>query len=128
MKLTRFKRHRLGVVGVMHDDNGGTYFTLENPEKMIPEGEYRVVMTHSPKFGRDMPLVFSASVAAARGIRIHSGNTVGDTNGCILVGNRCDLTEMRLYNSTVAMVQVWKAVADAEFRALQIVNDFQEGA
>ena len=38
----------------------------------IPEGRYAVVISWSPKFGQ--------------WLRIHTGNTVSDTEGCILVG------------------------------------------
>lgn len=50
----------------------------------IPSGKYCVFLTPSPKFGRVLPLVYD--VPAFSGIRIHSGNTHGDTQGCILVG------------------------------------------
>ncbi|MBQ8593796.1 MAG: hypothetical protein IJ467_05835 [Bacteroidaceae bacterium] len=52
----------------------------------IPEGTYRIRLLQSPKFGRMMPCLLN--VPHFTGILIHSGNYVGDTKGCILVGER----------------------------------------
>ena len=50
----------------------------------IPAGEYRVVLYHSPHFGRLMPLL--EGVPDRSGIEIHWGNFVHDFEGCIGVG------------------------------------------
>ena len=50
----------------------------------IPIGTYKVVLTYSPKFKRILPLI--ENVIGFSGIRIHSGNTANDTDGCVLVG------------------------------------------
>lgn len=50
----------------------------------IPEGEYKIVMSPSAKFGKNMPYLLD--VPQFEGIMIHPGNTVDDTKGCILVG------------------------------------------
>lgn len=50
----------------------------------IPEGRYAVVISWSPKMEKWLPILLG--VPMFTGIRIHAGNTVGDTKGCILVG------------------------------------------
>lgn len=60
---------------------------LENKVKgqtAIPTGHYVINITYSPKYKRMMPLLLN--VKGFSGIRIHSGNTAKDTEGCLIVG------------------------------------------
>ena len=104
LKLKRIARKEDYTIGKLYID--GVYFcdTLEDTDRgmkqdmqlpelkeikvagrtAIPTGKYCVYLTKSPRFGRVLPLVYD--VPAFSGIRIHSGNTHDDTQGCILVG------------------------------------------
>lgn len=50
----------------------------------IPEGKYEIELTHSPRFKKILPEILN--VPNFSGIRIHTGNSSKDTEGCILVG------------------------------------------
>jgi hypothetical protein len=43
-------------------------------------------VNQSPKFKRKLPLLYNDGIKASRGFRIHSGNTISDSIGCVLVG------------------------------------------
>lgn len=53
-------------------------------ETAIPTGIYRVIISYSNRFKKQMPLLLN--VPGFAGIRIHTGNTEKDSLGCILVG------------------------------------------
>lgn len=79
-------------------------FTLENRSKAIPCGSYKLNVCKSPKFGRELPLLYNDNVKANRGIRIHSGNKFSDSAGCVLVGRTFEnamLTESKITETVV---------------------------
>lgn len=86
-------------------------------ETCIPEGAYYVRITHSNKFKRDMILIFnivddlSVDRMGVRftGIRVHGGNNIEHTAGCIMVarnsdkeGNISGSLENELYDAVLA--------------------------
>jgi hypothetical protein len=80
------------TIGELSVDGQFECFTLEDkvrPFKIhgqtaIPAGTYEVTINFSNKFKKDLPELLN--VPNFEGIRIHSGNTSADTEGCILVG------------------------------------------
>ena len=53
-------------------------------ETCIPEGRYKLDITFSPKFRKQTPIL--EAVPNYTYIRIHTGNTDAETEGCVLVG------------------------------------------
>lgn len=78
-------------------------------ETCIPFGRYEVVVSMSPKFGRELPLLLN--VPEFEGIRIHRGNTTKDTAGCILVGENKEVG--KVLNSTPYEQKITKLIKEA---------------
>lgn len=94
MKITvkrTFKGPEYTIGKLYIDDN---YFcdTLEDTVRKvkiagktaIPAGSYKVKKTMSPRFKIVLPEILN--VPNFTGVRIHSGNTAKDTDGCLLLG------------------------------------------
>ena len=96
IKLIRNAPEGKALFGQLYVD--GTFFcdTLENTDYAIPIGFYRLRVTMSPRFKIFLPIL--DGVIGRSGIRIHAGNTIQDTEGCILVGE-ADLPNLRLLSS-----------------------------
>ena len=75
----------------------------------IPRGTYEVIINFSQRFKRDMPLLLN--VPGFAGVRIHSGNTAEDTEGCILVGG--SRGDQRVNNSRVAFGKLFDQLDEA---------------
>ena len=84
--LVRDVKTDKAILGHIVLDDALICYTLENREKAIPCGVYNLQNSTSPKFKRELPLIYGANVAAKRGCRIHAGNSYKDSSGCVLVG------------------------------------------
>lgn len=99
----------------------GEYFcqTLEDKERSekipgvtaIPAGRYQVIVTRSPRFKVRMPLL--VGVPNYTGVRMHWGNKVEHTDGCILVGQDGDKDDAWLGNSKAAYARLMAAMDKA---------------
>lgn len=92
IEIKRLHKTNNSTIGEMTIDGKFECYTLEDIERdvkiksetAIPKGTYKVIINQSNRFKKLMPLVLN--VPNFEGIRIHSGNTNHDTEGCILVG------------------------------------------
>lgn len=95
LTLKRGREQPHGILGSLYLDNKFLCFTLEEPWRdnkprisSIPEGTYKCIQhgwepDTKVKFKRVWHLL---NVPGRSAILIHAGNTIDDTEGCILVG------------------------------------------
>lgn len=104
MKLTliRNRPHAGGITGTLYDGRCKICDTLEK-DGIVPLGWYRLSLTYSPHFKRPLPLLHH--IPGHSGIRIHAGNSLQDTAGCILVGtltaDKMHLSDSRKAEQTI---------------------------
>jgi hypothetical protein len=127
LKLVRKKGNALSVEGKLFINNGFQCYTVEDADRRlestgisakidgktcIPRGVYDVTISMSTRFKKF--LIEVQDVPYFKGIRIHSGNSSKDTEGCIIVGstNTRDDDDW-VGNSKVAYEALHKKVKEA---------------
>lgn len=93
LSLVREQTGPQGTFGQLYIDGKPFSYTLERPWlenksgiSCIPQGTYKVLWTHSPKYKRHMYLV--SGTEPRTGIRIHSANLSSQLQGCIALGEK----------------------------------------
>lgn len=81
-------------------------------ETCIPYGKYKVILSYSPKFKRELPEILE--VPNFQGIRIHRGNKISDTLGCVLCGEK--IKNGYLSNSTPYEIKLVELFKQAKLR------------
>ena len=94
-------------------DNGETKVYGET---CIPFGTYKIILTISPKFKRELPRLLN--VPSFEGVLIHRGNTAKDSAGCILVGENKAVG--KVLNSTPYEERLVKMMKNAISRGEEI--------
>lgn len=92
LRLVREPTRHEATHGSLYVDGHWQCWTLEDAIRdqkvagatAIPPGTYRVDITPSQRFKRLLPILLD--VPGFTGIRIHPGNVIADTEGCVLVG------------------------------------------
>lgn len=129
MELLLKRTHCLdtSTIGELYIDGTLKYYTMEDKDRLvetlgcaakiaketcIPRGKYQVIIDYSNRFKRDMPHV--RDVPCFDGIRIHVGNYIGDTEGCILVGTQHQVKPVPMVmNSRVAFNEFFPLLQEA---------------
>lgn len=140
MKITlnRILLGTVATIGEMSIDDEYLCDTLEDcvrptgekvyGETAIPAGTYTVVLSYSPRFKKILPEI--KNVPNFTGIRIHTGNDAGNTEGCILVGTWDGKKENWISDSRVAfnklMNKLQAATDKKEDITITIVNNYKE--
>ncbi|TXH59205.1 MAG: hypothetical protein E6Q97_00335 [Desulfurellales bacterium] len=89
----------------------------------IPYGCYEIALTHSPRFGRILPLL--VGVPGFEGVRIHPGNTARDTEGCLLPGHSRTLDAVG--QSRLAFASLFARLESAKLRAEKLTIEIVKG-
>lgn len=122
LTLVRYTRTETAILGSLYLNGAFICYTLENASKAIPAGLYSIENSKSPKFGRELPLLFSDKVHSRRGVRIHAGNTYQDSAACVLVGMKRDDAKERIDESKDAEKMVTMLCRNV--RSLAIVERY----
>ena len=126
IEVKRFEFKDTYTVGKMYIDNIYECYTLEdvvrtgakvNGQTAIPTGTYNLIINHSNRFNRDLPLL--ENVPNFTGVRIHSGNTSANTEGCILVGTTWSGKDF-IGNSKVAFNKLFEKLKKAKKVTIKI--------
>lgn len=131
--LNRVSFTNKATEGTLSIDGDFECFTLEDTDRdmedggvkvygetAIPRGTYKVVLTMSNRFKKVLPEVLE--VPGFKGIRIHSGNSSKDSEGCILLGSvNASGTDDWISSSKVALENLMSKLKDADEITLRVV-------
>ena len=107
LTLIRDAKSDTTVLGRLFLNGAFLCWTCENAAKAIPVGLYKLQNSVSPKFKRELPLIYnSTTVKSSRGVRVHKGNSWKDSNSCVLVGMGRDDKKMTISESATAETMV----------------------
>lgn len=123
--------HAKGTISNIHANNKFICYALEDigrpvgvkfpGETCIPEGCYEAHISRSERFQRDMILLTTPDSHVVQrhgvifsGLRVHGGNTVAHTDGCVLVGDNCNIQECKIWNCKDAEARLREIVKSAE--------------
>jgi hypothetical protein len=125
LKLVRSIFTQKATLGKLFINDNFLAYTLEDVERglngdcskkiknqtAIDYGRYEVILSFSNHFQKYLPLLLN--VPCFEGIRIHGGNTEGDTEGCILIGSESNMQD-RIWNCAGKVRELMAALKAVE--------------
>ena len=127
LELQRVKLADTFTVGKLYADGEFICYTLEDTvrevegqpvsewkikgQTAIPRGNYAVSITFSQRFQVNLPILHD--VLGFEGVRIHTGNSSKDTEGCILVGEAWDGSSGWIGSSKIAFSLLMPKIENA---------------
>lgn len=129
MKLTLAREAPVdgAIVGVVSIDGGPWCYSLERQDVMIATGEYEIAMTVSGRakagtlwspFPPILPELLH--VPGRTAIRIHAGNTIEDTEGCIIIG--LSRTRQIVHESRKALMELMRMMQGQAHVTIEILD------
>ncbi|WP_419783632.1 DUF5675 family protein [Maridesulfovibrio sp.] len=129
VKLVRIEQGNEATLGVFVVDGEVICWSLEEPWRenktgvsCIPEGCYPLKLEFSPSKGRELWTV--KEVPERSYVRIHTGNTVDDTEGCPLTGSSPGYLggKRAVLGSRAGFKEFMAAMSESEVAEIDIVS------
>lgn len=137
--LKRTNYYSRTTIGELYIDGELLYYTAEDTvrgwgikvrgETAIPVGDYLIKLSHSGKFKRILPMVYTETNEYEikkgniefKGVRFHRGNSHLDSHGCILIG--MDKNKNKILKSRIAEEDLIKRLSSESSEiTLKIIN------
>jgi hypothetical protein len=84
----------------------------------IPTGTYVVIVNHSNRFDKLLPLLLN--VPGFAGVRIHGGNSADNTEGCLLVGEKLGPGPDRINTCAPAVDKIIELINAADHASIEV--------
>lgn len=138
--LRRRPSNETCTIGELYDDDGSfVCYICEDPvreianapvltwkvlgDTAIPQGRYRITITYSNRFKRQLPLL--NMVPGFAGIRIHPGNGPEDTEGCLLPGMSVQPGDAGVLESRTAFKKLYDLIDEELVRGEEVWIDIR---
>ena len=128
VSIIRLEESNHGTIGVLRINTQVICCSLEPPDRdnkpdisCIPRGTYTARRVNSPKYGNTFEIT---QVPDRTHILFHPGNTVGDTRGCVLLGQSFGFLDGRraVLSSKLAFQRFLEQTRDVDEFQLEIVE------